>query len=77
MGPYMPIGSAYLYGPTWAGPSLMCYVSMGCSSRLSQMYYMPCESIMSIKGAQIILHAFEEECHKCENMLRSALNEAE
>ena len=32
---------------------------------------------MSIKDAQIILCAFEEERHKHENMLRSALNEAE
>ena len=38
--------------------------------------YIP-ESIVSIKDAQIILRAFEKECHKCENMLRSALNEAE
>jgi hypothetical protein len=28
MGPYMPIGSAYLYGPTWAAPvgSVKCTI---------------------------------------------------
>ena len=30
-----------------------------------------------MKDAQIILHVFEEECHKREDMLRSTLDEAE